>query len=359
MVGSCQDCARYQGLAFNYIAFDELTHWPTSYAWDFMRSRCRTTSPDLRSYMRATSNPGGVGHQWVKKMFVDPAPWGKAFWARDVETGEILRYPPGHSKSGEPLYKRRFIPSKLSDNPYLYESGAYETNLLSLPEHQRRQLLDGDWDAVSGAAFPEWNRAIHVIEPFEVPRNWRRFRSCDYGYSSKSGVVWFAIDPRTDQLIVYRELYVSKVLATDLADMILDIEAENEDNVSYGILDSSMWMQRGEPGPSLAEKMINRGCRWRRSDRSKGSRIAGKNEFHRRLQVDEMTEEPRIVFFNTCTNCIAQIPVLPLDKDNIEDVDTDAEDHLYDAVRYGIMSRPRTDQRKNFAYTPIDPVFGY
>lgn len=355
-----KDVTRYQGQSFCYIAFDELTQWPTPYCWDYLRSRLRTTAPDLKLYMRATSNPGGIGHNWVKKMFVDPAPWGEAYWATNIETGEVLQWPRGHSKEG-PLFKRRFIPAKLSDNPHIYADGQYEANLLSLPEAQRRMLLEGDWDAVEGAAFPEWNRAIHVIEPFVIPHNWRKFRACDYGYSSHTGVVWIAVS-NEDQLIVYRELYVKKVLATDLADMILDIEADEK--ISYGVLDSSMWMQRGEPGPSLAEQMIVRGCKWRPSDRSKGSRVAGKNEFHRRLQIDEFTERPRMVFFNTCVNCIAQIPVLPIDKDNIEDIDTDAEDHLYDAIRYGIMTRPRNsvfdwNPETGHRWRPSDASFGY
>jgi len=127
-----QDVTRYQGQAFNYIAFDELTQWPTPFAWNYMRSRLRSTAPDLKLYMRATTNPGGQGHGWVKKMFIDPAMWGKAFDATDIETGETLRWPKGHSREGQPLFKRRFIPSKLSDNPYLYDSGDYEANLLSL-----------------------------------------------------------------------------------------------------------------------------------------------------------------------------------------------------------------------------------
>ena len=358
------DVLRYQGLAFSWIGFDELTQWSTPYAWNYMRSRLRSTAPDLPIYMRATTNPGGRGHHWVKKMFIDPSPYNRAYDATDSETGEVLRYPAGHSKAGKPLFKRRFIPARLSDNPYLAESGDYEAMLLSMPEQQRRQLLDGDWDIKEGAAFTEFDRNIHVVEPFDIPNNWVKFRACDYGYGSKSGVVWFAVAPN-EQLIVYRELYVSKVLATDLADMILDLEA-GDGTIKYGVLDSSLWHKRGDTGPSLAEQMVNRGCRWRPSDRSKGSRVAGKNEIHRRLQVDEFTEEPRLVFFSNCTNMVAQLPSIPLDKKNPEDIDTHSEDHLYDALRYGIMSRPRFSI---FDYDPrgapsmgmrvADSTFGY
>jgi len=334
-----QDVTRYQGLAFSWIGFDELTQWATPFAWSYMRSRLRSADPDLPLSMRATTNPGGRGHHWVKKMFIDPAPAGKSYIATDIETGEQLKYPAGHEKAGRPLFKRRFIPARLKDNPYLSQHGDYEAMLLSLPEQQRRQLLDGDWDIKEGAAFTEFERKIHVVEPFDIPNNWVKFRSCDYGYGSYTGVLWFAVSP-SEQLVVYRELYVSKVLAVDLADMVLELEA-GDGNIRYGVLDSSLWHKRGDTGPSLAEQMIMRGCRWRPSDRSKGSRVAGKNEIHRRLQVDEFTEESRLVFFNTCTETISQLPAIPLDKKNPEDVDTHSEDHLYDALRYGIMSRPR------------------
>jgi len=358
------DVLRYQGLAFSWIGFDELTQWNKPFAWNYMRSRLRTAASDLPIYMRATTNPGGPGHGWVKKMFIDPAPYGKTFDATDIETGEVLKYPAGHSKAGQSLFKRKFIPARLSDNPYLSREGDYEAMLLSLPEQQRKQLLEGDWDIKEGAAFTEFNRDIHVVEPFNIPHNWVKFRACDYGYGSYSAVLWFAVSP-SEQLIVYRELYVSKVLATDLADMINELEAQ-DGGMRYGVLDSSLWHKRGDTGPSLAEQMIMRGCRFRPSDRSKGSRVSGKNEIHRRLQVDEYTEEPRIVFFNNCTNTVSQLPSIPLDKKNPEDVDTRAEDHLYDALRYGIMSRPRFSI---FDYDPhgtstrsmpvADSTFGY
>jgi len=360
-----EDVLRYQGLAFSWVGFDELTQWSTPFAWNYMRSRLRSTAPDLPIYMRATTNPGGPGHAWVKKMFIDPSRPGKPFWATDIDTTEVLVYPKGHSKEGQPLFRRRFIPAMLTDNPYLAEQGDYETMLLSLPEHQRKQLLEGNWDVSEGAAFSEFNRSIHVTEPFDIPRGWTKFRACDYGYGSYSAVLWFAVSP-AEQIIVYRELYVSKVLAKDLAKMILELE-EDDGTIRYGVLDSSCWHKRGDTGPSLAEQMIMEGCRWRPADRSAGSRVAGKNEVHRRLQVDEFTEEPRMVIFNTCTNLISQLPILPLDKANPEDIDTKVNfDHLYDALRYGLMSRPRSSL---WDYNPAtsrpsgiqmaDKTFGY
>ena len=363
------DVTRYQGQAFNWIGFDELTQWPSPYAWDYMRSRLRTAKGSgLPLNQRATSNPGGPGHAWVKKMFVDPAPANEAFDAIDPETGDKMVWPKSSKFAvandlvGKPMLKRKFIPANLFDNPYLAEDGMYEANLLSLPEHQRRQLLEGDWDIAEGAAFPEFNRKHHVVEPYDIPDNWMKFRACDYGYSSYSGVVWFAVDPSDESLVVYREMYVSKVLAEDLADMVK--EAEYGERIRYGVLDSSLWHKRGDTGPSIAERMISKGCRWRPADRSRGSRVSGKNEVHRRLQVDTDTEAPRMVFFNTCKKLIEQLPSIPLDKRNPEDVDTNSEDHLYDALRYGVMTRPssgiyNSDTGTSSVPTPSDPAFGY
>ena len=360
------DVLRYQGLSFCWIGFDELTQWPTPFAWDYLRSRLRSTAPDLPVYMRATTNPGGSGHVWVKKYFIDPATPGESFWATD-ENGKTLIYPKNHSKEGQPLFSRKFIPAKLFDNPYLSTSGDYETMLLSLPENQRKRLLDGNWDVAEGAAFPEFDRTVHVVEPFDIPKNWPKFRACDYGYGSYSAVLWFAVAP-DGQLVVYRELYVSKVLAKDLANKVLALE-EDDGTILYGVLDSSCWHKRGDTGPSLAEQMILTGCRWRPSDRSAGSRISGKNEIHRRLQMQESYDDdgqiPGMTVFYTCRNLISQLPSIPLDKKNSEDVDTKSEDHLYDALRYGVMSRPRrgifdfTIEKMSDRYTPSDATFGY
>ena len=360
-----EDVLRYQGLSFSYIAFDELTQYATPFAWNYMRSRLRSTDPTLPLFQRATTNPGGRGHGWVKKMFVDPAPGNIKFAATDIDTGSTLVFPEGHEKEGQPLFYRRFIPATLKDNPYLMKDGQYEANLLALPEMQRRQLLEGDWAVADGAAFPEFKQSVHVCEPFDIPPDWRRFRSCDYGYSSYSAVHWFAIDPSYETLYVYRELYVSKHTGKDLAQAVL--EAEQGESIQYGILDSSCWHNRGQIGPSIAEEMISIGCRWRPSDRSAGARVAGKNRFHEVLKVDPVTETAGIIFFNTCRQIIADLPVIPSDPKGSDDIDPrHASDHTYDSVRYGIMSRPKAFSPFDMGqgvpiqrYTPSDTRFGY
>lgn len=363
------DVLSMQGQSFTWAGFDEVTQWASPFVYDYIHSRVRTTDPNIRPYLsiRASANPGGPGAWWVKKRFIDPSPPNTSFVATNLD-GNELRYPEGHSKAGQPLYYRRFIPAKLQDNPYLFTDGSYEAGLLSLPEIQRRQLLEGDWDVCEGAAFTEFNRKVHVCAPFDIPSHWVRFRAADWGYIQPGCVLWFACDPNGN-LYVYREFYHSKKLtpkssqAPDVADKILELESG--ENIRYGVLDVSTWNQRGsgDTGPSIAETMIKRGCMWRPSDRHKNSRKFGKMEIHRRLQVkmlpDEITgqivHKPGLTIFNTCINLIRTLPVIPQDKTNPEDVDTDSEDHAYDALRYGCMSRPMTNMDR--MYRPHVPDF--
>ena len=361
-----EDVLRYQGQAFSYVGIDELTQYPTPFAYNYMRSRLRTTATDLPVFLRATTNPGGPGHGWVKAMYIDPAPANTTFDATNIETGDVMVFPPNHARAGQPLFKRRFIPASLYDNPYLLVDSSYEANLLSMPEMQRRQLLEGDWSIAEGAAFTEFRVSTHVVDPFDIPSEWRRFRSCDYGYSSYSAVHWFAIDPSYETLICYRELYVSKHTGRDLGKAVL--EAERGDNISYGILDSSAWHNRGQLGPSIAEEMISQGCRWRPSDRTNGARVAGKIRLHEVLKIDPDTGTPGLVFFNNCRQIIADLPVIPSDPKGTDDIDPRFQsDHAYDSVRYAVMSRPRSfspfatgpGQTPASGYNPSDSTFGY
>jgi hypothetical protein len=194
-----------------------------------------------------------------------------------------------------------------------------------------------DWDAYEDSSFPEFNREIHVLENFDIPNNWMRFRAADWGYSSPACCLWFAVD-HDNVMYVYRELYIQRVTADEFAKKVLELEYG--EYIRYGVLDSSTWANRGDIGPSIAETMIKEGCRWRPSDRSPRSRINGKIEIHKRLKLNENTNEPTLYILNNCKNLLRTLPMLPLDKNNSEDVDTKAEDHAYDALRYGCMSRP-------------------
>ena len=348
------DALRYQGQSYTWIGIDELPQYPTPDIYNFLRSSLRSVDPQIPVYMRATGNPGNVGSLWVKEMFVDPSESNKRF---NVE----IPTPMGIKK-----ISRKFIPAKLQDNPYLMQTDDYYAMLASLPEVQKKQFLEGDWDAYESSSFPEFNRQVHVIEPFDIPRNWMRFRAADWGYSSPACCLWFAVD-YDNNLFVYRELYTKRNTADIFARKVL--EMEDGEYIRYGILDSSTWARRGDIGPSIAETMIQEGCRWRQSDRSPRSRISGKVEVHKRLRVDEDTGYPSMFIFSNCLNLIRTLPMLPVDKNNPEDVDTTADDHAYDALRYGCMSRPihPVSQRGNDFLTsterqdsaPADSIFGY
>ena len=346
------DVLRYQGQSYTWIGIDELPQYANVDIYNFLRSSLRSVDPDIPVYMRATGNPGNVGSLWVKNMFVDPAVPNTKF---DIE----IQTPLGVKK-----ISRRFIPAKLQDNPYLMQTDDYYAMLASLPEVQRKQFLEGNWEAYEDSSFPEFSKEIHVIKPFDIPRNWMRFRTCDWGYSSPACCLWLAVD-FDNNIFVYRELYTQRVTADIFARKVLD--AEQGEYIRYGVLDSSTWARRGDIGPSIAETMILEGCKWRPSDRSPRSRIAGKLELHKRLRPDEDTGYPSLFILDNCVNLIRTLPMLPTDKNNPEDVDTHTEDHAYDALRYGCMSRPIHPIKQDFMDKvnenkqpkPADSVFGY
>ena len=337
------DVYRYQGQAYSWIGFDEITHLPTEFGWNYLASRLRTTDPDITPYMRCTANPGGVGATWVKKRYVDP-------------------YPPNESFTGEDNLTRKFIPARLDDNPYLAEDGRYEEMLKALPPTQRKQLLEGNWDVNEGAAFTEFDLDTHVITPFEIPISWERVKGVDYGYSSESACIWGTVDPTDGTLIIYRELYRKGLTGEDLGRLITEMEVADPYSVQ-GVLDTAAWARTGTTGPTVGESLIRAGHKLRRADKN---RVQGKIQIHEYLRVQQ-SGRPRLQIFNTCPNLIRELQSIPLDKNNSEDVDTHAPDHAYDALRYLIMSRPRIQDSfsriRNLhleqAYTPADSEFGY
>ena len=346
------DALRYQGQSYTWIGIDELPQYPSPDIYNFLRSSLRSVDPSIPVYMRSTGNPGNIGSQWVREMFVDPAIPNKHF---NLEIS---------TPTGTRTITRRFIPAKLQDNPYLMQTDDYYAMLSSLPDVQRKQFLDGDWDAFEDSSFPEFNKSTHVVDPFEVPKGWQKFRAADWGYSSPACVLWFAID-YDNNLWIYRELYTKKITADVFARKVLMLE--KDEYIRYGILDASTWAKRVDIGPSIAETMIQTGCKWRPSDRTPRSRISGKLEIHKRLKLNEdKKKEPGLRIFSTCRNLIRTLPLLPLDDNNPEDINTQAEDHAYDALRYGCMSRPmHTSYAARFnktlapQFTPVDRIFGY
>tara|TARA_E500000305_G_scaffold36855_1_gene28235 strand:- start:134 stop:1810 length:1677 start_codon:yes stop_codon:yes gene_type:complete len=337
------DVYRYQGQAYSWIGFDEITHLPTEFSWNYLASRLRTTDAEIVPYMRCTANPGGVGANWVKNRYINPSPPNEAFSGGDGLT-------------------RRFIPARLQDNPYLAQDGRYEQMLNSLPPTQRKQLLEGNWDVAEGAAFTEFSFEDHVIPPFEIPIHWERIKGIDYGYASESACVWGAMDKNDGTLIIYRELYRKNLTGLELGQMLTEMELEDPFSIA-GVLDTACWNRTGTTGPTVGETLIRAGHKLRRADKN---RIQGKIQIHEYLKT-QPNGRPKLQIFNTCPNLIRELQSIPLDKNNPEDVDTKASDHAYDALRYLIMSRPRIqdplarirDLHLEQAYTPADGTFGY
>ena len=336
------DVYRYQGQAYSWIGFDEITHLPTEFSWNYLASRLRTTDPEIQTYLRCTANPGGVGSHWVKKRYIEPSEHNKSFAGNDGLT-------------------RKFIPAKLADNPYLANDGVYEQMLKSLPPIQRRQLLEGNWDVAEGAAFVEFDPMHHVITPFELPLHWERVKGIDYGYAAESCCLWGIVDQNDGTLIIYRELYKKGLTGEELGSIITSMELEDPYSVS-GVLDTAAWARTGTTGPTVGESLVRAGHKLRPADKN---RIQGKIQIHEFLKVQE-NGRPKLQIFNTCPNLIRELQSIPLSKNNPEDVDTHASDHAYDALRYMIMSRPRivsTFDRlrglKRDIHQPSDSTFGY
>jgi hypothetical protein len=345
------DVYQYQGLSFSWIGFDELTHLPTEFAWNYLASRLRTTDSEIKCYMRSTTNPGGIGHSWVKKRYIDAAPANTAF-----EYGI-------NKQTGAKLY-RKFIPARLKDNPYLFNDGDYQSMLETLPEVERRRLLEGDWNINEGIAFPEFHRESHVIDPFDIPMHWQRFKAIDYGYAAPSACLWFAVDPNDGTILCYRELYAKGLTPEALGQLMIDMEVDDVISIP-GVLDGAVWNRIGYTGPTIGQTLCSPpySHKLRPADKN---RIAGKIQIHERLKkVGE--GRPGLQIFNHCINLVRELESLPLDKNKPEDVDTKAEDHAYDALRYGMMSRPRKEStfdlmqhlKEKTMYEVSDNIFGY
>jgi len=348
------DRYNYQGKRYDFIDFDELTQF-TFDEYSYLFSRNRPSGPGTRCYMRAQANPGGIGHGWVKERFITPAPPLTTIW-EEVK----VRFPDGHEELRRK--SRVFVPSTVFDNKILLEnSPEYLTRLASLPEAERAALLYGDWNGFSGQVFTEWRndpdnyqkrRGTHVISPFRIPREWRVYRSFDWGYSRPFSVGWYAED--TDGVLYrIRELYGCNGTpnegvrwnASRLASEIRRIEDEDENLKGRrigGIADPAIFQKNG--GESIGEIMEKHGVYF---DRADNSRIAGKMQVHNRLAMDE-EGRARLYVFSTCRNFIRTLPCLVYDSTDVEDVDTTGEDHIYDELRYMCMERPIAAMRSTF-----------
>lgn len=359
-----KDRTKYQGQAYDFIAFDELTHF-TFEEYSYMFSRNRPNGPGTRVYMRSTANPGGVGHGWVKERFITAARPMTTIWD-DVD----VTFPDGHTERRRK--SRIFVPSSIFDNPALLQNDPdYPTRLASLPEAERKALLYGDWDTFSGQVFTEWRNDsshyadrinTHVIAPFKIPEEWVIWCSMDWGYSRPFAVGWYAVDHER-RLYRIREYYGCtgtpnqgvKMEPSEVAREIKRIEAEDPNLKGRRINrvgDPAIW---GSQGTESIGALMERERVY--FDKGDHARIDGKMQVHHRLAFDE-AGVPMLYVFDTCRHFIRTVPNLVYDDKDVEDIDTDGEDHIYDELRYVCMKNPIAPRKKKatqlVAYDPLD-----
>lgn len=339
----------YQGHAYTRLYPEELTNWPDPKPVLRMMATLRSAA-GVPVGVRATGNPGGPGHNWVKSRYIDPAPPMSPIV--DPVTGQT----------------RVFIPSRITDNPALMGSDpSYVHRLRDVGSPElTRAWLEGDWNIVAGGALDDvWNAARQVLRPFQIPKGWRLDRSFDWGSSKPFSVAWWAesngesvkLPDGTERafakgsLIQVAELYGwngkpnegCRKIATEIAREIIAFESSSPyaGRVSPGPADSAIFAV--ENGSSIADDMMRAGVRWMPSENGPGSRANGLERVRQYLAAASASpmESPGLFFFDTCRHSLRTLPSIPRDHKKPDDVDTDAEDHAYDAVRYRIMSDGR------------------
>ena len=359
-----KDRFQYQGQAYDFIAFDELTHFSWE-EYNYLFSRNRPNGPGTRVYIRATANPGGIGHGWVKERFITATNPMKTIWS-DVD----IVFPDGHTETKRK--SRIFVPSSVFDNPALLTNDPnYIVRLASMPEAERNALLYGDWDTFSGQVFTEWRndpqhyddrRWSHVISPFKVPDAWNIWCGLDWGYARPFSVGWYAVDHER-RLYRIRELYGCtgtpnvgvKWEPSEVAREIKRIEAEDPNlkgRKIHRVGDPAIWGSDGTE--SIGAIMERERVYWEKGDHA---RIDGKMQIHHRLAFDD-DGVPLLYVFASCKHFIRTVPALVYDETDVEDVDSDGEDHIYDELRYVAMKNPISPRPKIKApavlYDPLD-----
>lgn len=352
------DADNYQGHDYTRVYIEELTQFPDPGPVNKLKGTLRSAA-GVPTGMRATCNPGGPGHTWVKARYIDAGPYNivretftNPFDGSEIELGRV------------------FIPAKLSDNPLLLENDPlYVAKLQQTGSAQLvKAWLEGDWNVIDGAFFDGWS-SRNVVRPFEVPKLWTRFRSFDWGSARPFSVGWWAVASDDYQaedgkviprgaLVRYREWYGStgkpneglKLTAEQVADGIRSREAEGE--CAYGVADPSIFREDG--GPSIAERMIRQKVGWRPADNARVPRagaMGGWDQVRARIRG---AEHPMLFVFDTCRDFLRTVPVLQHDPHRPEDLDTEGEDHIADEVRYACMSRPLIAQAPRPSSDPPD-----
>lgn len=325
------DADAYQGHSYTRVYVEEIGTFPDATPIKKLMATLRSAR-GVKVGFRATGNPGGPGHAWVKARYIDPAPQG---WQIIVDPDSGL--------------DRVYIPSRLADNRILNESDPNYIGRLKASGSKElvRAWLEGDWSVIAGAYFPEFEMAKHVITPFEIPEHWPRIRGMDWGSARPFCVHWAAVSDGTLEaiprgaLVFYREWYgwsgePNKGCQMTAQEVGAGIKARESEKMNDEVLDPAAFARDG--GPSLAERMD---LNWRRADNARVPRkgaMGGWDQVRERLRGHEGV--PQLYFFSTCTHIIRTLPALQHDTLRPEDIDTDSEDHAADCLRYVCMSRP-------------------
>lgn len=320
------DIERYIGIEYDAAIIEELTQVTESKIVAF-RGSVRSSKPNWRSRIYCSTNPGGVGHSFIKREFVVPHMKGEK----------------GHRLVGGLV---KFFPATYKENPFLPQD--YVEYLEALTGPLGEAWRDGSWDSFEGMAFPDWNSARHVVKPYLIPDSWPKWRSIDWGYNKPFVCLWMAKDLDTGRIVVYRELVQTNLTDRQQARSILELTPGNE-KIGITYADPSMWARKNLDNrvSSTADEYAEEGVVITAAD---NARIDGVRRVHRVL-ADLPDGKPGIEVFSTCRYLIETMENLPTDELNPEDVDTDAEDHGYDSLRYGltnyrIIREPKTQTKK-------------
>lgn len=331
-VRNYKDAEKYQGRSIDYIGVDELTKHEERSIQELL-SCCRSAKGFPPTF-RATANPGGIGHKWVKRRYIAGTNYGQEDYL-DPGTGN----------------KIKFIPSTVYDNPTLMKNDPnYVKRLENLPEEKKKAFLYGDWDVYTGQAFPEWKESIHVVEDFEIPSHWRRWRTLDNGYTDPFYWGWLTISP--DGIVyLYREYTrkedQDKILYTAQAKeaerlSVLDIETKQREKLDYTVAGVDAWNShhRDQSGKSLIDYYEEGGARG--FIKAVTDRKLRKDTFHEYLKpiFDENTQKwyARFQVFKSCKHFIEHMPELVEDEKDPNKVADCNYDHAYDSVGYGLIS---------------------
>lgn len=335
------DVHKYQSAEFDVLGFDEATSF-SDYQYSYMRSRVRGKDQSIRRYVMAATNPGNIGHTWFKKRFVDNRVPYQKYWFKLVNQEEVEC-----DKSDPDALSRVFIPARVYDNPTLLGADPkYLARLRSLPDKERRMLLDGSWDVFEGQYFSDWNIARHVIEPFTIPGHWKRVSATDYGATKPFCTLWGAQDPDKGDLYIYREYYVAGKEADEHGRQIYLLGKDEE--VQWNAADPSIFPSKSDRGQSILAQLVKGG--YKKFIPANNARLAGWNAVKQLMRPKNMEDpedakQPNIYVFKNCTNLIRTIPEMIHDQYNPEDLNTDLEDHAPDTLRYMIQTLYRIAYR--------------